>query len=381
MRIRTVAAVASGLLVSLSAACNSLDKPGVDGDSKVVIPTDTRGVSEALHTLPAISGGTLKLTDDDAFALVSDPDRDRISIVSLGTTVGVPAAASTVRHITLEPGDEPGRIDYASGRAYVALRGSGELLVLDVASASVLARTAICSAPRGLKVEAGSGMVHVACAEGRLVSLNLAGDEIVRDVRLDGDLRDVLVTAEGLRVTTFKTSQLLTIDPNGLEIGRTGPEDFNLTIEKDDPTADSAGSDGLIASALALRPMKSHIAWRAVEVQGSVMMLHQASATEEVDIKKARKIENGAVSSPYGGGGSSGAALGCQGVVVTSLSSFGADGPQRTVALEGGVLDVDLAVSVNRDEIAVVEAGTLDAEAPIPEVVSASGDETSLSSQ
>ena len=381
MRIRTVAAVASGLLVSLSAACNSLDKPGVDGDSKVVIPTDTRGVSEALHTLPAISGGTLKLTDDDAFALVSDPDRDRISIVSLGTTVGVPAAASTVRHITLEPGDEPGRIDYASGRAYVALRGSGELLVLDVASASVLARTAICSAPRGLKVEAGSGMVHVACAEGRLVSLNLAGDEIVRDVRLDGDLRDVLVTAEGLRVTTFKTSQLLTIDPNGLEIGRTGPEDFNLTIEKDDPTADSAGSDGLIASALALRPMKSHIAWRAVEVQGSVMMLHQASATEEVDIKKARKIENGAVSSPYGGGGSSGAALGCQGVVVTSLSSFGADGPQRTVALEGGVLDVDLAVSVNRDEIAVVEAGTLDAEAPIPEVVSASGDETSFSSQ
>jgi len=366
MRNRTVAAVVSGLLVSLCAACNSLDKPGVDAESKVVIPTDTRPVSEALHTLPPISGGTLKLTDDDAFAVVSDPDRDRVSIVSLAP------ATETVTHIALDPGDEPGRVDTASGRAYVALRGSGDVLVIDLTTASVISRTHVCAAPRGLAAETGTGMVHVACAEGRLVSLNLAGDEVVRDVQLDGDLRDVLVTPAGLRVTTFKTSQLLTIDRNGLEVLRTGPEDFRVTVEKDDATADA--SRDLVQDHLAERPMQSHLAWRAVQVQGSVMMLHQASASEEVDIKKARKIENGAVSSPYGGGSTVGA-LGCQGVVLTSVSTFGADGPQRTIALESGVLDVDLAVSESRDEIAIVEAGTADLEAPIPQVVSDPGSE------
>jgi hypothetical protein len=354
------------LVLILWTGCNSFDEPGVVGDSKVVIPTDTRGVSEALHTLPAISGGTLKLSNDDAFAVVSDPDRDRVSVVSLVS------GGESVTHIALEPGDEPGRVEVDSGRAYVALRGSGDVLTLDLNSATVLSRTHVCSAPRGLAVDPTTGLMHVACAEGRLVSLSLVDDSVQRDVRLAGDLRDVLVTPSGLRVSTFKSSQLLTIDDAGLEVLRTGPEDFSLTVERDEPLDNSAGQLPP-ESSVTLRPMQSHLAWRAVQTRGgSVLMLHQAAAAEEVDITKARKVEGGQVSSPYGGGGSSGgAAPGCQGVVVTSVSTFGAQGPQRTIALQGGVLDVDMAVSPDDSEIAIVEAGLADLEAPVPTVVTA----------
>jgi hypothetical protein len=105
-------------------------------------------------------------------------------------------------------------------------------------------------------------------------------------------------------------------------------------------------------------------------------MLHQASAAEEVDItKKPRKVENGQVSSPYGGGGANGGGLGCQGVVVTALSRFGEQGHEQTIALDGTVLAVDMAAWNAGNEVALVEAGTADDEAPQPKVVREPGDD------
>lgn len=350
------------LIASALVACNSLDKKGVDGDSKVVIPTDTRSVAQALTTLPAISGGTLKLSIDDAFAVASDPDRNRVSVV------GLTGQDSSVKHIALEAGDEPGRVDIDAGRAYVALRGSGDLVTIDMARAEIISRTHVCSAPRGVAADPGAGLVHVACAEGRLVSLSLVDGSVQRDLQLNGDLRDVLVMPNGLHVSTFKSSQLLEIDDSGNEALRSAPENFNLNVERDDE--ELAQDDGLVPSGLTVRPMQPHIAWRAVKVDDSVLMLHQASAVEEVDIDKPRKIENGQVSSPYGGG-SSGAALGCQGVVVTAVSKFGAQGIDRTVALDSTVVAVDMAAWSAGGELAIVEAGTRDEEAPVATVVSA----------
>jgi Cytochrome c len=372
MRNRDVGAVVNGLpkrtatialcTAGLLAACNSLDARGVDGDSKVVIPTDTRASSQALRTLPAISGGTLKLTGDDAFAVVADPDRDRVSIV------GLTAEDTSVKHIALEAGDEPGRVDIHSGRAYVALRGSGDLITIDIARAELVSRTHVCAAPRGVAVEPQTGMVHVACAEGRLVSLSLVDESVQRDLRMKGDLRDVLVTSGGLHVSTFKSSQLLKVDAAGNETLRAAPADFNLSIEREADEIEQNAA--FIGDALDLRPMQPHIAWRSVEVDGSVLMLHQASAAEEVDITKPRKAENGQVSSPYGGGGALGGGIGCQGVVVTALSRFGDQGHEQTVALDGTVLAVDMAAWNAGNELAIVEAGTADEEAPLPTVVS-----------
>src|SRR5262245_17783276 len=125
MRKRAAAAVVSSVLVSLWSGCNSLDEPGVGGDSKLVIPVDSRAVTQALTSPPAISGGTLAISPEGQQAIAADPDRDRVSIVDLRTR--------TVRNIELEQGDEPGRVVVESAsRAYVALRGSGAIATVDL---------------------------------------------------------------------------------------------------------------------------------------------------------------------------------------------------------------------------------------------------------
>jgi len=349
------------LIASALLACNSLDKKGVDGDSKVVIPTDTRSVSQALTTLPAISGGTLKLSVDDAFAVASDPDRNRVSIV------GLTAQDSSIKHIALEAGDEPGRVDIDAGRAYVALRGSGDLITIDMGRGEVISRTHVCAAPRGVAADPGAGLVHVACAEGRLVSLSLVDDSVQRDLQLGGDLRDVFVMGDGLHISTFKSSQIIRISDTGQETLRSAPGTFSLPVERDEEEVAEDGA--LVSNALTIRRMQPHIAWRSVQVDDAVLMLHQASAADEVNIDKPRKIENGQVSSPYGGG-STGAALGCQGVVVTAVSKFSSQGVDRTIALDSTVVAVDMAAWSAGSELAIVEAGTVDDEAPVATVVS-----------
>jgi DNA-binding beta-propeller fold protein YncE len=108
-----------GGLVSV-VACNSMDAPAVDEGVRVVVPVDRRPAVQALQA-PPISGGTLAVTRDGTTAIVADPDRDRVSLVDLRD--------DSVRHIALEPGAEPGRvIADETGRAYVALRRSGDVI-------------------------------------------------------------------------------------------------------------------------------------------------------------------------------------------------------------------------------------------------------------
>ena len=93
---------------------------------------------------PPISGGTLLVLRDGRTAVASDPDRDRIYVVDL---IGQNVRAT----VELAPGAEPGRaVEDAASRVHVALRGAGDLLSLDPADGKVLARRALCPAPRGL---------------------------------------------------------------------------------------------------------------------------------------------------------------------------------------------------------------------------------------
>src|SRR6202020_527552 len=92
---------------------------------------------------PPISGGTLLVTLDGSMAVEGDPGRDGVYIFDL---------ASQVRKFTvsLQPGDEPGRlVEDGAGRIHVALRGSGMLATIDPALGAVTTRRAVCPAPRG----------------------------------------------------------------------------------------------------------------------------------------------------------------------------------------------------------------------------------------
>ena len=120
---------------------------------------------------PAISGGTLRILAGGQTAVAADPDRDSVYIVDL-TTKSVRAT------ISLNPGDEPGRVVAdAAGRAHVALRHGGALVSIDTVAGTLLQRRDVCAAPRGLAYDAATDLVHVACSGGELVSLPAAGGQ------------------------------------------------------------------------------------------------------------------------------------------------------------------------------------------------------------
>src|SRR5262249_52140156 len=133
-----------------------------------------------------ISGGTLLVTRDGLRAVAADPDRDRVSIVDL--------TQHTVLHTTaLTPGDEPGRVvEDAGGRVHVVLRRGGAVVSIDETTGAVVARRAVCGAPRGIAYEASTDRLHVACEGGDLVSLPAGDGDVVRRLKLDVDLRDVI---------------------------------------------------------------------------------------------------------------------------------------------------------------------------------------------
>ena len=135
--------------------------PGVGGG--IFSPFQPQFGSTVAATVPppAISGGTLRILADGNTAVAADPDRDRVYVVDL--------AAKSVRwDIALNTGDEPGRVVVdAAGRAHVALRRGGALVSIDTVSGTLLQRRAVCAAPRGTAYDAGTDLVHVACADGR----------------------------------------------------------------------------------------------------------------------------------------------------------------------------------------------------------------------
>ena len=344
-------ALAMGTLI---AGCNALDEPGPKGDSVRLVPTDVRPANEALSPPPAISGGTLAATSDGRFVIAADPDRDRVSIVE-----PQPNAPSLVRTVALQAGDEPGRVvaDVA-GHAYVAMRHSGDVALIDLVQGALVTRAHACAAPRGLALDPSAGTLLVACAEGRLLTLTAAADSapltIVNDVHVADDLRDVMVRPDALQVTTFRSAELLTLSGDGRVIARTSPTAFsNLRVD--------------VQGMERIQPLQAQVAWRTLRsAGGDVFMLHQGATTDEVAIDKASIAAADGRASPYGGSGSGT----CAGIVVPALTHMGgAPGDITSVPISTGTLTVDMALSSDDQELAFAQAGSHDDNAPQPQIV------------
>ncbi len=150
---------------------------------------------------PPLSGGTLAVAPDGFTVVAADPDRDRVYLLDYRD-------ASTLRTVILQPHDEPGRVVVdASNHAHVALRQGGAVVSIDLATATVVRRTAVCSAPRGLAYDPAGEMVYVACAGGELVTLEAATGVERRRRMLVDDLRDVVVVPGALVLTTFRDAR------------------------------------------------------------------------------------------------------------------------------------------------------------------------------
>ncbi len=214
------------LAVTLGIACNTKGNENFDdGLSAPIAPTPgpqpTFTTTASLSASPPpISGGTLAVASDGRTVVAADSDRDSIYVVDI--------AARTVKHtIKLAEGSEPGRVAIdAKGRAHVALRSSGKLASVDLATGALTER-AICAAPRGVAYDGDIDTVHVACAEGFLVSVPLAGGE-VRRIGLDRDIRDVMLTKNKLLVSRFRQADVIELSRAGEVIGKSSTRGGNL---------------------------------------------------------------------------------------------------------------------------------------------------------
>jgi cytochrome c553 len=270
---------------------------------------------------PAISGGTLLVLSDGRTVAAADPDRDSVYLVDLPSR----AVTATVR---LQPGDEPGRLaEDGAGLVHVALRRGGALVTIDPAGGAIVGRRAACAAPRGVAYEEATDLVHVACAGGELVSFPAAGGAAVRNLVLPADLRDVLVVGGELRVSRFRTAELLAVDARGVVSARATLPTFRST--------DVRGGQAFSAA----------VAWRAAAMpDGRVAIVHQRGCDDIVQHHGGRGA--------YGDGMSS-----CDAIVHSAVSLVAADGTVTSGPALGGIpLPVDIAVSRDGGLLAIVSA-------------------------
>jgi hypothetical protein len=154
-------------------------------------------------------------------------------------------------------------------------------------------------------------VVHVACAEGRLVSLSLDPAILapVRNVTLDRDLRDVVPVEGGLWVSRFRSAEILRLDGVGEVVGR-----FRL------PSVDTGTTF-----------MEAAVAWRMVSSgNGGVLISHQRASDRPI------------VPAPGGYGAS-----GPTGIVESAISEISEEG---LVTTSDTVIPNPLPVDVARDE-------------------------------
>jgi mono/diheme cytochrome c family protein len=313
------------IVAGLVAACDRAHPSTAEQDPPLPSSVSTPGPQPSFGPLvqqkeppPPISGGTLAIGSDHMTAVAADADRDRIYVVDL------PARA--VRHtIQLPRHSEPGRVTVDdANHAYVVLRRSGGLADVDLVTGAVSVRDA-CLAPRGAAFDRKAHAVHVACANGELVSLPIGPGEVVRR-ELDRDLRDVVVQNGSLLVTTFRAAS-------------------TFRVWKDGSPSLTPAQDG------------SNLAWRAIAVDPNAdgsctgdACNDTATVVQQPTPEPVRPEPGG-----YGGGGGAsdfgeGFCGSASGIITTKLKVGGG-----SALLSEAVLPVDLAS--NGRELAVIAAG------------------------
>jgi hypothetical protein len=316
------------------------------------VPLDQRPVVQADTPPPPVSGGTLALTADGIFAVVADSDRDRIVFVDF-------REQRVAREILLTAGDEPGRVVAGPGQqAFVALRRAGAVVTVDP-DHGLIARRQACATPRGIVYSADTDELHVACADGKLVTFVGPESEPSRVLNLDIDLRDVLLRDGKRLVSRFRSAELLEVDADGRTIGRLKPPSLSGTVRL--PERRDAGSS------LGEGTFDPAVAWRTVQSpNGSIHMLHQRGQRDPIVLtgsgESGRDGEFEPEATPYGGGSDS-QQQGCSGIVRSGLTEFTSDGRVLSYRTIAAPLLVDVAISA-AGHVAMASAGAVDLGTP-----------------
>lgn len=249
MSRRSILTVSPLLLAGTFAACSSSSESAYLPPTAAPAPGGAQPTFAKIVTAdtppPPISGGTLAVARDGRTVVASDPDRDLVYVVDV--------PSRTLKHsVKLAPGAEPGRVALdVHGKAHVALRSAGKVATVDLATGATAERT-VCAAPRGIAYDATEDTVHVACADGDLVSTPLDG-RAERRVKLDVDLRDVVVTKNKIYVSRFREADVLVLSRSGVLESKSATRGGNLgwrmvAAPPADPTQDPPDDEPAIVS-------------------------------------------------------------------------------------------------------------------------------------
>jgi YVTN family beta-propeller protein len=265
---------------------------------------------------PPIAGGTLAIIARGSKAAVADPDHDQVVVIDL-------ANLTVTATIPLAVGDDPGRlVEDAAGRLHVALRAGRGVAVVDPNVGVMLGRLPVCPLPRGLAYDADSDNVYVACAGGELVSYTASSGDLVRRLRLERDLRDVVVEGERLYVSRFRSAELLVVENDGTVSTKLVPW----------PGTSNSPNGPVI--------MKPAVAWRTVAAPGGgAIMVHQLVDSSPINVSQGG----------YGGG--------CRQIVSTTVSHLRLTRDGWSVEAIPSVLPVDVATTAAGTMLVVPSAG------------------------
>lgn len=292
--------------------------PPFDGDAGARPFNGGPAVSNP-EQVPPISGGTLLVLRDGVTAIAADPDRDRIVVVDL-------ANKRVQQTIELRDGDQPGRsVEHGDGRVSTVLRGAREIVTYSPTSGDAPLRRTVCALPRGIAHQASTDQLHIACQSGELVTFPAGQGAPVRTLRLDRDLRDVVVEGDRLLVSRFRSAEILAIDENG------------AIYRRHTPAPRSSGSPDA-----GVDLFSANTAWRMLSHPNGVIVVHQVSKNGEIE-----PVPGGYGADPF-----------CGGIVKPTLSIVSSEGIVPGPTLSGGVLAVDVAVSPDGERFAVAMAGS-----------------------
>lgn len=291
-----------------------------DGELSVTAPEPTGGQPGAKRRAVEITGGTLLALSGGRYAVATDADRDRLWLIE-------PTRGAVKSRITLPAHSLPTRMaEGAPGTVFVALRGTGQVATVDVATGTVAEVRSACAEPRGLAFDRAADRLLVACDTGELVTFAPTGPAVAT-TQLGRDLRDPLVTPQGVRVTTFRSATVL--NPARPGIVTTLPS-VGIGVVENQPVR-----------------FVAHGAWRSVTApNGTTVIAHQRAVDGDITA-----IQLAASPSPaYYRNTCSGA------VVRSAITVLAENGALITSAEVPGTLPVDVAVSTDGRRIAVAFA-------------------------
>lgn len=309
MKLKRIAHPMSALLL-LGAACEAVTLPEDPANAPV----------ERAAKAPPIMGGTMMVTRDGVYAVISDPPRDLIHIVDL---VGWREFGT----IELEEDALPFRaVEDGAGLVHVTLRGTGEVVTVDPRSASITETTTVCPNPRGVAFDSTDGALHVACAGGILSTIPAGGGTATHRF-VKPDLRDVYVSDGRVFVTRFRSAEIYEVGDDGSSTLIGAPESLSSGFASRDPST----------------------AWRTLaRPGGGWVMLHQAARTSPVPAFEEPTPQQFDAPGGYAGTDP------CSNVVNPTLTVVGSDGELRSPGVFGAVaLTVDAAISPDGLRVAI----------------------------